>query len=258
MQRPQYGIDAPDLLRFFGIAGVISLVICLLSLRLSIFGQIIQSIVLALSGLAATYLLGMGCLMLYYSKIEKVKDCEKLLNLIQWSGDEQVLDVGCGRGLMLVRAANRLTSGKAIGIDLWQQQDQSDNNSAGTLSNAKIEGVAERIEVQTADMRQLPFPDCSFDVVVSSWAVHNLEAAADRHKALDEIMRVLKPNGRIVLADIINQAEYAEYFKQYGMANVQLHNNPIRDVVLKTVSFGSFAPSAVSAYKDTLPAIRSF
>jgi arsenite methyltransferase len=184
MQRSQYGIDAPDLLRFFGIAGVISLVICLLSLRLFIFGQIIQSIIVALSGLAATYLLGMGCLMVYYSKIEKVKDCEKLLNLIQWSGNEQVLDVGCGRGLMLVRAANRLTSGKAIGIDLWQQQDQSDNNSAGTLSNAKIEGVAERIEVQTADMRQLPFPDCSFDVVVSSWAVYNLETAADRYQAL--------------------------------------------------------------------------
>jgi arsenite methyltransferase len=255
MQRPQYGIDAPDLLKFFGIAGVISLVICLLSLRFSIFGQIIQSIVVALSGLAATYLLGMGCLMLYYSKIEKVKDCEKLLNLIQWSGDEQVLDVGCGRGLMLVRAANRLTSGKAIGIDLWQQQDQSDNSSTGTLTNAAIEGVAERIEVQTADMRQLPFPDCSFDVVVSSWAVHNLEAAADRYQALAEIMRVLKPNGRIVLADIINQAEYAKYFKQYGMANVQLHNNPIRDIVLKAVSFGSFAPSAVSAYKNNLPPI---
>jgi arsenite methyltransferase len=251
MQRPRYGIDAPDLLRFFGIAGVISLVICLLSLRLPIFGQIVQSIISALSGVAATYFLGMGCLMFYYSKIEKVKDCEKLLNLIQWSGDEQVLDVGCGRGLMLVRAANRLTSGKAIGIDLWQQQDQSDNNAAGTLTNAKIEGVAERIEVKTADMRQLPFPDCSFDVVVSSWAVHNLEAAADRHKALAEIMRVLKPNGRIVLADIINQAEYAEYFKQHGMANVKLHNNLLRDVVLKAVSFGSFAPSAVSADKDT-------
>jgi arsenite methyltransferase len=258
MQRPRYGIDAPDLLRFFAIAGAISLVICLLSLRLSIFGQILQPLIVALSGLAATYLFGMGCLMLYYSKIEKVKDCEKLLNLIQWSGEEQVLDVGCGRGLMLVRAAKRLTSGKAIGIDLWQQQDQSDNNSAGTLTNAAIEGVAEQIEVQTADMRQLPFPDCSFDVVVSSWAVHNLEAAADRHKALDEIMRVLKPSGRIVLADIINQAEYAEYFKQYGMANVQLHNNPIRDMVLKALSFGSFAPSAVSADKNTLPLIRSF
>lgn len=249
MQRPQYGIDAPDLLRFFAIAGVASLAICIFSLRLSIFGQTIQSIVSALSGVAAIYLLGMGGLMLYYSKIEKLKDCEKLLDLIRWSGDEQVLDVGCGRGLMLVKVAKRLTSGKAIGIDLWQQQDQSDNNAAGTLSNAAIEGVTDRIEVQTADMRQLPFADNSFDVVVSSWAVHNLEAVVDRHQALAEIMRVLKPNGRVVLADIVNQSEYGEYFKQHGTIDVQLHNNPIRDAVLKAVSFGSFTPSAVSAYK---------
>jgi arsenite methyltransferase len=52
------------------------------------------------------------------------------------------------------------------------------------------------------------------------------------------------------LADIVNQAEYAAYFEQHGMAQVQRHNNPIRDVVLKAVSFGSFAPSAVSADKD--------
>lgn len=252
MQRPQYGIDAPSLLRFFAIAGSVALAICLMSLRLSALGQTLQIILAALAGIATIYLLGMGCLMLYYSKIEKLKDCENLLNLIQWSGDEQVLDIGCGRGLMLVGAAKRLTSGKAIGVDLWQQQDQSNNNSAGTLENAAIEGVSDRIEVKTADMRQLPFPDNFFDVVVSSWAVHNLEAAVDRHKALDEIMRVLKPSGRVVLADIINQAEYTEYFNQRGMADVQLHNHPIRDTVLKAVSFGSFAPSAVSACKDSL------
>jgi arsenite methyltransferase len=206
-----------------------------------------------LAGVAAIYLLGMGCLMLYYSKIEKLKDRENLLNLLQWSGDEQVLDVGCGRGLMLVGVAKRLTSGKAIGVDLWQQQDQSNNNSAGTLENAAIEGVSDRIEVKTADMRQLPFPNNFFDVVVSTWAVHNLEAAADRQKALDEIIRVLKPGGRVILADIVNQAEYAEHFNQQGMTKVQRHNHAIRDAVLKAVSFGSFAPSAVSACKDGLP-----
>lgn len=156
--------------------------------------------------------------MLYYSKIEKLKDCEKLLDLIHWSGDEQVLDIGCGRGLMLVGAAKRLTSGKAIGIDLWQQNDQAKNDAAATLENAAIEGVIERIDVKTADMRQIPFPDRAFDVVVSSWAVHNLDVASDRYKALDEIIRVLKPNGRVILADIVNQAEYAEYFEQQGMA----------------------------------------
>jgi arsenite methyltransferase len=255
MQRPQYGIDAPGLLRLFAIAGTSTLAICLISWRLPIFGEPLGIIIAALSGVATTYLLGMGCLMLYYSKIEKLKDCEKLLDLIQWSGDEQVLDVGCGRGLMLVGAAKRLTSGKAIRVDLWQQQDQSQNNAASALKNAAIEGATDRIEVKTADMRQLPFPDSSFDIVVSSWAVHNLEIESDRHQALDEIIRVLKPNGSVVLADIVNQAEYAEYFDRHGMAKVQLHNNPIRDAVLKAVSFGSFAPSAVSASKNGLSAV---
>jgi arsenite methyltransferase len=249
MQRHQYGIDAPDLLRFFAIAGVAAFAVGAIAWRLPVFGQ---PIIVALSGIATTYLLGMTSLMLYYSKIEKHKDCEKFLDLIQWSGDEQVLDVGCGRGLMLVGAAKRLTSGKAIGVDLWQQQDQAQNHAAATLENAAIAGVTERIEVKTADMRQLPFPDRAFDVVVSSWAVHNLEAESDRHRALDEIMRVLKPNGRVVLADIVNQAEYAAYFERHGMAQVQRHNNPVRDVLLKAVSFGSFAPSAVSAFNSQL------
>jgi arsenite methyltransferase len=118
------------------------------------------------------------------------------------------------------------------------------------LVNAAIEGVAERVEIKTADMRQLPFPDNFFNVVLSSWAVHNLEAERDRKQALDEIIRVLKPDGRVVLADIANQVEYARYFELCSLTNIQLHNNAIRDVILKAVTFGSFAPSAVSAYKS--------
>jgi arsenite methyltransferase len=249
MQRPQYGIDAPDLVRFFFIAGAVALAIFLGALLSSGFGQTLKIIIAVLFGIAATYLLGMGCFMIYYSKVAKLKDSERLLNLIQWSGDELVLDVGCGRGLMLVGAAKRLISGKAIGIDLWQQQDQANNSTAATLSNAAIEGVAERIEVKTADMRQLPFSENYFDVVISNWAIHNIEIEADRQKALDEIVRVLKPNGMIVLSDIVNQTEYAKYFGLHGLVNIELYNDTVRDLVLKAVSFGSFAPSAVSARK---------
>lgn len=248
-QRPQYGIDAPGLVRFFFIAGAVALAVFLVALRSSVFGQTLKIIIATLFGIAATYLLGMGCLMIYYSKVAKLKDCENLLNLVQWSGDELVLDVGCGRGLMLVGAAKRLTSGKAIGIDLWQQQDQANNHADATRSNAVIKGVAERIEVKTADMRQLPFPENHFDVVVSNWTVHNLEIETERQTALAEMIRVLKPNGIIVLSDIVNQSEYADYFRLHGLLNIQFYNNVVRDLVLKVVSFGSFAPSAVSARK---------
>jgi arsenite methyltransferase len=246
---PDYGIDAPDLVRFFFIAGAVALVICLVVLLSSILGQIPKIFVSALLSIGATYLLGMGCFMLYFSQVEKLKEKEKLLNLIQWSGKELVLDVGCGRGLMLIGAAKRLSSGRAIGIDLWQQQDLANNNPSATQTNARIEGVADRVEVKTADMRELPFPENHFDIVISNWTIHNLEAEADRQKALNEIVRVLKPGGTIVLADIINQAEYAKYLRLCGMEDVQLHNQASRDAVLKAVTFRSFAPSAISARK---------
>lgn len=247
--KPNYGIDAPGLMRGFFIAGIVASSILSIILFSSILGQVPKILLSCLLGLATTYFLGMGCFMIYGSKIMKLKDCDQLLNLVQWSGDEQVLDVGCGRGLMLIGAAKRLISGQAIGIDLWSQQDQASNSSAATLSNAELEGVEDRVEVKTGDMRELPFPDDAFDVVVSGWAIHNLEAEIDREKALDEIIRVLKPNGLVILSDIAHQVEYAKYFECHGMINIQFHNNAIRDTVLKAVTFGSFVPSAVSAYK---------
>lgn len=247
--RPDYGIDAPGLVRFFFIAGTVALVICLVAILSSILGQIPKIIVGVLFGIGATYLLGMGCFMLYFSKVEKLKEQEKLLNLVRWSGQELVLDVGCGRGLMLIGSAQRLSSGKAIGIDLWQQQDQANNHPTATQINAQIEGVADRVEVKTADMRELPFPENHFDVVTSNWAVHNLEAEIDRQAALSEIVRVFKPGGIVLLADIVNQAEYAEYLRRCGMEDLQLHNNTSRDAVLKVITFRSFAPSAILARK---------
>jgi ubiquinone/menaquinone biosynthesis C-methylase UbiE len=249
MQKPEYGIDAPDLLKFFFIAGAISAVLLITAWVAPLLGGTFKLIVCLLLFVVSSYLLGMGCFMLFYSKVQKLRDRDRLLNLIEWSGHERVLDVGCGRGLMLMGAAKRLTTGKAIGIDLWQQQDQANNSPEATLANAKIEGVLERIEVKTADMRQLPFPENYFDVIVSNWAVHNLEAVEDRQKALDEIVRVLKPGGNVVLADITNQIEYVNHFQQCGLSNVRLHSNPVRDVILRTTTFGSFAPSTVSASK---------
>ncbi len=66
---------------------------------------------------------------------------------------------------------------------------------------------------------------------------------------LSEIVRVLKPGGIVLLADIVNQAEYAEYLRRCGMEDLQLHNNTSRDAVLKVITFGSFAPSAILARK---------
>src|SRR5262249_51902436 len=127
-----------------------------------------------------------AAVMVLGSKVLKLKLREQLLDGLELHGDEQVLDVGCGRGLMLNGAARRLTSGRAFGVDMWQTQDQSGNDPRQTLAKAQAEGVTERVEIKTADMRELPFGDETFDAVVSSWAIHNIPDAVGRRKALEE------------------------------------------------------------------------
>ena len=71
------GIDAPGLVRFYFIAGAVALTIFLVMLVSSVLEQIPKIIVGILLGIAATYLLGMGCFMLYGRKVMKLKDREK-------------------------------------------------------------------------------------------------------------------------------------------------------------------------------------
>ena len=192
----------------------------------------------------------MGSYMLYGSKIEKIHQREVYLDLLHWRGDEQVLDVGCGRGLMLVAAARRLTTGKATGIDIWEAKDQSSNTQEAPLENAKLEHVSDRIEVLTADMRKLPFADQTFDVVASHWVVHNLEKADDRNTSLEEMARVLRLDGQIILADIEFREAYQAKLADLGFTNVKLVVNPIKDIILSAVSFGSFRPFVLSGRKS--------
>ena len=125
-----------------------------------------------------------------------------LLDQLHLRGDERILDLGCGRGAVLLMAAQHLTTGRAVGVDLWRSVDQSGNSLEATRRNAIAEGVADRVELHTGDMTALPFEENSFDVVVSSLAVHNISGSAGREKAISEAVRVLRPGGRLMIADI--------------------------------------------------------
>ena len=122
----------------------------------------------------------------------------------------------CGRGAVLIAVAKRLPSGRATGIDLWSTLDQSGNASDVTRRNATIEGVLERVAIETGDMRSLPFADGSFDLVLSSLAIHNIRTRLDRAKAVAEAWRVLKPGGRLLIADIRSTALYAKTLDALG------------------------------------------
>ncbi|TQS24042.1 class I SAM-dependent methyltransferase [Microbispora hainanensis] len=146
------------------------------------------------------------------------------LDRLGLKGDERVLDLGCGRGLVLLKAAARLPSGRATGIDLWSAKDQSGNSQDATWANARAEEVADRVDLVTGDMRDLPFDDAAFDLVVSSLAIHNIPQEEGRAEAVREAFRVLRPGGLLRIADFRNAPRYAEVLRECGAADVEVYD----------------------------------
>jgi len=223
MPKPDYGLDAPKLVRRFAMRGVLFIAFAgflYYSNRNTSPGPAGSIAVMSLA-VGATFAL-VAIIMVWSSRITKPKVIHRILDSIPWRGDENVLDVGCGRGLFLIAAAKRLKTGKATGVDIWRSEDLSGNTAEATMNNVKAEGLANRIKIENTDARKLPFGANSFDVVVSSLAIHNIDGSAERAKALREIARVLKPGGYLAILDIFHTGEYAKLFGQLGWSDVQL------------------------------------
>jgi arsenite methyltransferase len=203
-RRGSYGIDAP----------------ALLSVPVAI---ILASIWQAIATHTVWPLVGVGLILIciglsvHAARRGKFVVWDELLGFLR--GDERLLDIGCGRGAVLMTAARRLPRGRAVGVDLWRVRDQSGNCAEATRRNAMLEGVAGRVEVETGDMTDLAFTDGSFDVVVSMTAVHNV--GRDRaDQAIDEAVRVLRPGGRLLIADIRFTHRYEQRLRELGMRDV--------------------------------------
>jgi ubiquinone/menaquinone biosynthesis C-methylase UbiE len=69
-------------------------------------------------------------------------------------------------------------------------------------------------------MGAMPFPDCAFDLVVSSLAIHNIKSSQGRLQAIDEAVRVLRPGGRLLIADLMRTKEYARRLRERGMEEI--------------------------------------
>ena len=141
-----------------------------------------------------------------------------MLAAVRWTGNpETVLDVGAGRGLLLIAAAKKLSTGHAIGIDIWSTVDLSGNSPEAVRKNIALEGVEGRAEVRSEDAQEMSFADESFDVVLTNACLHNIHPGEGRRQACSEIVRVLKPGGRAVISDFQHMRAYARQFRNAGL-----------------------------------------
>jgi ubiquinone/menaquinone biosynthesis C-methylase UbiE len=206
-RRGSYGIDAPYAPAFLTGLAALYLVLAVTSGRLMYVP-------------ALAFIVAVDAAYLYTTLRGKFVVWAELLDRLNLRGDERILDLGCGRGAVLLLAAQHLTTGRAVGVDLWRRVDQSGNSPEATRRNARAEGVADRVELHTADMTALPFEDNSMDVVVSSLAIHNISGRAGRERAVREAVRVLRPGGRLLIADVRGTRPHQAQLARIGMNEV--------------------------------------
>ena len=207
MARPDYGVDAPDVVRNL-LGGGLLLIGAGAALRVSEMARF--SVGLLLPGAWFTLL---GALMLHASLRGKPLLRDRLLGLARISPGMLVVDVGCGRGLLAVGAAR--LGARAVGVDVFRSDDLSDNTLERAQSVVREEGV--QVDLRREDARELHFESGSVDRVLSNLCLHNLYVALDREHALAEIVRVLKPGGVAVISDAQHVDEYAWYFRAKGL-----------------------------------------
>jgi arsenite methyltransferase len=214
-RRGEYGFDG----NMTGLLGMTAVAAALLmaAVALALEGFVGTAAVTALIGVLLLTTLG---IYVHTTRRGKFLVWAEILDSLRLRGDERVLDVGCGRGAVLTMIAERLPCGRAVGIDLWTA-DQSANSAEAAESNLVAEGVRERCELVTGDMRSMPFPDASFDLIVSSLAIHNIGNPAGRSRAIDEIARALAPDGHVAIADLAWTRVYVRRLEALGFIDVR-------------------------------------
>jgi SAM-dependent methyltransferase len=214
-QRADYGIDAPGVVRNLLLIGG-ALIVSAIFFPVVHIGHV-NILWDRTAFVAGGICVAEGLLMVLYARWGKFRHRDRMLGMVSWRGDEQVLDVGTGRGLLLIGAARRLTTGKAVGIDVWSTKDLSGNSLQRTQANIALEGVAPKAELKSEDARKLSFPDASFDLILSNLCLHNIPGDQGRAQACREIARVLKPGGTALISDFIKTGFYRKVLAEAGL-----------------------------------------
>ena len=156
---------------------------------------------------------------------ERLKIREELIKFVKPRDGDRVLDVGTGGGLLAIGFAKAIEGGEVVGIDIWMKFGGG-TSLRTARRNAEIEGVAGKVKFEEGDARNIPYPDNYFDIVVASFAIHVIYK--DRERALQEMIRVLKPGGKFAVIEPprgwagwkVDEA-LRQKLEQFGLQNVR-------------------------------------
>jgi len=178
---------------------------------------------------------------------------QRTMTLADLQPGETVLDVGCGTGTLAIEVQRRVgNEGRVVGID----------PSAVQIARASAKAARHNVpvEFQIGVIEQLAFPDQSFDVVVSTLMMHHLPASLKR-QGLVEITRVLKPGGRLIIADFTRKQERSGQAARFHAGGSSLHElaTLVTDAGLTDVETEQMPPPRFSAFPGAglVQAIRS-
>ncbi|EEI72611.1 methyltransferase domain-containing protein [Lentilactobacillus hilgardii] len=207
MKKVHYGLDAPLVPISYLVIGLGILINWVFFHQYAAAGFVLLYALLLIAG---------GLIFFHTSFRGKFIIWDKILAKTDISDDATVLDLGCGHGAVLIALSKLLGPfGKAVGVDLWKNADQSHNSLEETKRNLEIAKVADHTELVTADMAKLPFEDDRFDLVTSSFAFHNIKPNKKRFEALSEAHRVLKPGGKLIIVDTgHHKTQYINFLKK--------------------------------------------
>jgi SAM-dependent methyltransferase len=150
----------------------------------------------------------------------KLEVWRSVLDALDLAGDETALDLGCGRGLVLLEVARRLPDGHAVGLDRWDPGAQSGNHPSVTMANADLVAVADRVEVRTGDVTSLPDDLGDVDLVTAGWLLQALPDDDARQAVVAGAARALTPGGRLVVIDPVVSEATAGAARHAGLVDI--------------------------------------
>jgi ubiquinone/menaquinone biosynthesis C-methylase UbiE len=220
--------------RIIGRIGILAVLLLLVSfLPLPLPGRLLLWLCSGTSFFVVIYLMSVYLLFSDSGGNLQTKVRQVVLDHLSWDGSGKALDIGTGNGALAIRLAKSYPQSFTEGVDVWGHQWEYAHSICER--NALIEHVEDRVHFQHGSAAHLPFPDESFDAVVSHFVFHEV-AASDKRQVLHEALRVVRQGGPFAFQDMfLDQSLYGEISDLVGMLHHwgmrEVHFIPTKDVM---------------------------